>query len=69
MDKGEVGVRDLETSQKSIVPSGKVYIRVGYKGGREGVGGEGIGVTLRRVRHTMDRRLVCQQNQYMVVKG
>ena len=33
---------NLETSQKSIVPSGEIYIRIGYKGGREGVGGEGI---------------------------
>ena len=35
---------DLETSQKSVIPSGEVYIRVGYKGGREGVGGKWVGV-------------------------
>ena len=35
---------NLETSQKSIIPSGKIYIRVGYKGRREGVGGERVGV-------------------------
>ena len=35
---------DLETSQESIIPSGKIYIRVGYKGGREGGGGKRIGV-------------------------
>ena len=57
---------DLETSQKSVIPSGEVYIRAGYKGGGESVGGEGILVGLRGIRHTRDRRLVCQQNQYLI---
>ena len=35
---------DLETPQKSIIPSSKIYIRIGYKGGREGVGRKGVGV-------------------------
>ena len=34
----------LETSQKSIVPSSEVYIRLGYKGGRKGIGGERVRV-------------------------
>ena len=59
---------DLETSQKSIIPSGKIYIRVGYERGGEGEGGKGIGISLREIRHTMDRLLVCQQNQYLVIK-
>ena len=52
---------DLETSQKSIVPSCEIYIRVGYKGGGESKGRKGVGVALGRIRHTMDRHLVCQQ--------
>ena len=56
---------DLETSQKSIVPSCKIYIRVGYKGGREGGGGERVGVTWRGIRHTIDRLLVCQQESVL----
>ena len=59
---------DLKTSQMSVVPSGEVYIRIGYKGNGEGVGRKGIGIGLRRIRHTMDRLLVCQQNQYLVIK-
>ena len=59
---------DLETSQKSIIPSGKIYIRIGYKGSGEGVGGKGVVISLRGIRHTMDRLLVCQQNQYLVIK-
>ena len=35
---------NLETSQKSIIPSGEIYIRVGYKGGGKGIGGEGVWV-------------------------
>ena len=35
---------DLETSQKSIVPSGEIYIRLRYKGGREGGGGKRVGI-------------------------
>ena len=35
---------NLETSQKSIIPSGEIYIRIGYKGGRKGVGGERVGI-------------------------
>ena len=46
---------DLETSQKPIVPSGKIYIRVGYKGSGESIGRKGIGVSLGGIRHTMDR--------------
>ena len=60
---------DLETSQKSIIPSSEVYIRIGYERGGEGVGGKGIGVSLGGIRHTTDRLLVCQQNQYLVIKG
>ena len=59
---------DLETSQKSVIPSGEIYIRVGYEGSREGLGGKGVGIGLRGIRHTRDRRLVCQQNQYLVIK-
>ena len=44
---------NLETSQKSIIPSGKVYIRIGYERGGERIGGKGIGVGLRGIRHTM----------------
>ena len=32
------------------------------------MGGKGVWVSLRGIRHTVDRRLVCQQNQYLVVK-
>ena len=32
------------------------------------MGGEGVWIGLGRIRHTMDRRLVCQQNQYLVIK-
>ena len=35
---------NLETPQESVVPSGEVDVRVGNKGGREGVGGEGVRV-------------------------
>ena len=56
---------DLETSQKSIIPSGKVYIRLRYKGGWEGRGGERVGVSWRGIRHTMDRLLVCQQESVL----
>ena len=35
---------NLETSQKSVIPSGEIYICSRYEGGREGVGGKGIGV-------------------------
>ena len=33
---------NLETSQKSVIPSGEIYICSGYKIGGKGVGGEGI---------------------------
>ena len=33
---------NLETSQESVVPSGEIDVRVGNKGRREGVGGEGV---------------------------
>ena len=56
---------DLETSQKSIVPCGKVDIRVGYKGSGEGVGRKGVWVGLRGIRHTTDRRLVGQQESVL----
>ena len=56
---------NLETSQKSVVPSGEIYIRLGYKGGREGVGGERVRISWRRIRHTMDRLLVCQQESVL----
>ena len=59
---------NLWTSQKSVIPSGEIYIQIGYKRGWEGIGRKGIGVSLRGIRHTMDRLLVCQQNQYLVVK-
>ena len=68
MDKGEISVGNLETPQKSVVPGGEIDIRIGYKRGGEGVGGKGIGISLGRFRHTMDRCLVCQQNQYLVIK-
>ena len=42
MNEGKIGMANLETSQKSIVPSSEVYIRSGYKVGRKGIGGEGI---------------------------
>ena len=42
MNKGEIGVTNLETSQKSIVPSSEIYIRSGYKVGRKGIGGERV---------------------------
>ena len=45
----------LETPEKSIIPSGEVYIRIGYERGGEGVGGKGIWIGLRRIRHTRDR--------------
>ena len=64
VNKGEVGMANLETSQKSIVPSGEIYIRLGYKGRREGIGGEGIGIAW-GIRHTMDRLLVCQQESVL----
>ena len=44
MNEGEIGVANLETSQKSVIPSSEIYIVLGYKGGREGVGGERVGV-------------------------
>ena len=68
VDEGEIGVANLETSQKSVIPSGKIYIRVGYKGSGESEGGKGVGIGLRGIRHTRDRLLVCQQNQYLVIK-
>ena len=42
MDKGEVGMTDLETPQESVIPSSEIYIRLGYKRGGEGIGGKGI---------------------------
>ena len=36
---------NLETPQKSVIPSGEIYIRIGYKGRGEGVGGEGVWVS------------------------
>ena len=42
MDKGEVGMADLEAPQKPIIPSSEIYIRLGYKGGGESIGGKGI---------------------------
>ena len=56
---------DLETSQKSVIPSGKIYIRSRYKGGREGVGGERVWIACGGIRHTMDRLLVCQQESVL----
>ena len=56
---------DLETSQKSIIPSSEVYIRLGYKRGREGMGGERVWISWRGIRHTMDRLLVCQQESVL----
>ena len=56
---------NLETSQKSVVPSSEIYIRLGYKGGREGVGGKGVWISWRGIRHTMDRLLVCQQESVL----
>ena len=44
MNQGEIGMTSLETSEKSVVPSGKVYIRIGYERGGEGIGREGIWV-------------------------
>ena len=44
VNEGKIGMTNLETSQKSIVPSGKVYIRSGYKIGGESIGGERVGV-------------------------
>ena len=44
MNQGEVGMANLETSQKSVIPGGKIYIRIGYKGRGEGVGGERVGI-------------------------
>ena len=44
MNQREIGVANLETSQKSVIPSGEVYIRIGYEGGREGGGGKGVWV-------------------------
>ena len=41
---GEIGVADLETPQESVIPSSEIYIRLGYKGRREGIGGERVGV-------------------------
>ena len=35
---------NLETSQESVIPSSKIYIRIGYKGRGEGVGGERVGI-------------------------
>ena len=55
---------NLETSKKSVIPSGEVYIRLGYKGGRESVGGKGVGIAW-GVRHTIDRLLVCQQESVL----
>ena len=46
---------NLEISQKSVVPSGEICIRIGYKRGGEGMGGKGIGVSLGGIRHTTDR--------------
>ena len=60
MDERKIGMANLETPQESVVPSGEIYIRLGYKRGREGIGGEGVGIAW-RIRHTMDRLLVCQQ--------
>ena len=45
MNEGEIGMADLETSQKSVVPSSEVYIRCRYKVGRKGIGGEGIRIS------------------------
>ena len=44
VDEGKVGMANLETSQESVIPSGEIYIRLGYKGGREGLGSKGVGV-------------------------
>ena len=60
MDEGEIGMTNLETSQESIIPSGEVYIPLGYKRGRKSGGGKGVGIAW-GIRHTMDRLLVCQQ--------
>ena len=65
MNKGEVGMANLEASQKSIVPSGEIYIRSGYKIGGKGIGGEGVRVGCRSIRHTLDRLLVCQQESVL----
>ena len=35
---------NLEASQKSVIPSGEIYIRIGYKRGRKGIGGERVWV-------------------------
>ena len=60
MDEGKVCMTNLEAPQESVIPSCKIYIRLGYKRGREGMGGKGIGISW-GIRHTMDRLLVCQQ--------
>ena len=42
VNEREVGMTNLETSQKSIIPSGEIYIRSRYKVGGKGIGGEGV---------------------------
>ena len=59
MNEGEIGMCCLKTPQESVVPDSKIYIRLGYEGRGEGKGGKGVGVILRGIRHTLDRRLVC----------
>ena len=44
VNKGEVGMANLETSQKSIIPSGEIYIRSGYKVRGKGTRGERVRV-------------------------
>ena len=60
MNEGKVCMANLETPQEPVIPSGEVYIRLGYKRGRKSVGGKGVGIAW-GIRHTMDRLLVCQQ--------
>ena len=44
MDEREIGVTNMETSEKPIIPSGEIYIRIGYKGRGKRRGGKGIWV-------------------------
>ena len=65
MNKGKVGVGGLQTLQKSVIPNCEVYLQVGYKQTWKGGGGERIRERLRGIRHTLDRRLVCQQESVL----